>query len=110
MTAENQNFTMYAGDSKRLRIAVMTPEGDPVDLTGSTMKWAVKEGASTILLKNGAGVTITDAANGVFTVDLAPIDTRTFSGTYNHIGEMTNSSGQISTILTGLIFFEINRL
>lgn len=50
------------------------------------------------------GVSITDAANGKFTVTLAPADTKTLAvGTYYHEAEVTDSLGNVSTVTVGKV-------
>lgn len=115
MTAVNQNFTMFAGDTKELIISVTTPDGKTVNLTGATLKWALKAGGGApvnALLKQSpsGGIVISDALGGVFRVTLNPVDTRNLTGSFAHIGELTDSGGNLSTILTGTMTLQAPRL
>lgn len=107
MTKTNQDFTMWSGDDKTLTITVTDANDVVVDLTGaSALVWILKRSkhAAAILVTKGlgAGVTITDAENGIFTVDLNPADTAALTqNNYYHEAQITDASGNISTLLIG---------
>jgi len=69
------NLSFYRGEDITLTVT-MTPV---TDITGWTLQFTVRKqyGDTTALLAKtvGAGVTITDATNGVFTVALASAET-----------------------------------
>lgn len=108
LTKKNQNLELYAGDSKYLDF-IATDNGAAVDLTGVTIKWVMKRfvsSASNDVYKDtiGGGVSITDAANGKFTVTIAPSDTKTLAvGTYYHEAEVTDALGNVSTVTVGKV-------
>lgn len=74
-----QDFTMVAGDTKYLDFTVRDPStGDAVAITSATISWKVYHSRSrTVVLSKStsAGITLTDAANGVFRVTLDAADT-----------------------------------
>ncbi|MCU6709348.1 hypothetical protein M6D81_11580 [Paenibacillus sp. J5C_2022] len=98
--ATGQDFTLTAGDTRNIEVTV-----DSVNLSGATVKWAVKKtvyDAEYVLYKDtDAGITVTGAAAGEFTIPLKPEDTAGLSGNYVHEAEITDASGNVSTILTG---------
>jgi len=108
MTQTNQDVELWAGDTKQLVVTVTDDAGDPKDLTGATVRWILQgrpADSSPLLDKDNdakGGVTIVDAAGGVFRVDLSPEDTEELSPrTYYHEAEVTDASGNISTVLIG---------
>ena len=106
MTAKNQNFEMFAGDTKNIDVTVAG-----VNLAGSTVKWAMKKtiysAAPDVAKDTVDGITVTDPNGGRFTISLLPSETRSLSGTYYHEAEITDANGNVSTIFTGTI--TINR-
>jgi hypothetical protein len=97
MTAINQNFTMYQGDTKNLIVPV---EG-VTDLTGSTLQWGLRKRESSTtndIFKNNE---ITINGNEI-TIPLKPPDTETLLGTYWHECELTDQQGNVSTLFTGV--------
>ena len=104
------DHTMVQGDTVALDFSIVDDDDDPVNLTGATVRWQLsrRERLEPIVQKiSGSGITVTDAVGGLFTVDLAPSDTEDLYGTYYHEAEVTDASGNISTVRTGEIV--INR-
>lgn len=99
-----QNFQMVAGDSKTLVITVRNSVGDPVNITGSTIKWQAARSlgkASIISKTTSSGISLSDPTNGIFTVTLNPDDTEDLRGVYHHEAQVTDASNNISTVLSG---------
>lgn len=90
-TMENQDFEMYAGDTAILNFSVSMAG----TLTGATIKWVM----STITKTIGSGITVT--GDRTFTVTLSPADTTSLAGSYPHEAEITDSSGNVSTVARG---------
>lgn len=112
MAQTGQNVPMYAGESKYIDdVAVdMNTDGttSATNLSGATIKWVMKPNvyATAILSKDNAslgGVSITDAPNGKFSVQLNPNDTKTLNGSYYHEAKVTDSTGNVSVVSTGTI-------
>ena len=78
MTTTAQNFTMWSGDDKTITVTLST------DITGATINYAIAAnvGSTALITKatGGSGIAITDAANGIFTIDLDPSDTSRKAG------------------------------
>ena len=97
------DFTMFSGDTKVLRVTATEADGSPLNLIGIDITWvlAKKVTAPAILTKTiGAGITVTDAPNGIFEVNLTPADTADLKGSY-YFEAQIDDNGAISTILTG---------
>ena len=75
--AANANISFYKGEDVTLTVT-MAPAAN---ITGWTLQFTMRKqfGDSSALITktNGSGITITDAANGVFKVTLASADTAT---------------------------------
>lgn len=103
MTATNQNFSMYSGNSKKIIITVTSPDGTA--LNGSiSAKWFLKEhdvSEGIIIQKTlGSGMAL---VNGKLEVTLTQADTDNLDGTYHQECELTDQFGNISTILVGTV-------
>ncbi|OME86914.1 hypothetical protein BK120_08300 [Paenibacillus sp. FSL A5-0031] len=100
MAMKNQNFEMFAGDTKNVTVTVTG-----VDLTGASVKWAMKKSiynAEPDVYKDTlTGVTIT--APDKFVIAFKPADTAALSGGFYHEAEVTDASGNVSTLLSGTI-------
>ena len=104
MTIVGQNYTMFSGDSKVITVTVTDADGAAVNLTGATISYVIfDDGSATITKTVGSGITVTDAAAGTFTITLAASDTASLAGAYYHECQVTDSSGNISTIFTGTV-------
>lgn len=75
-----------------LTVEVTDENGAPIDLTGATAKFFMKDPRSTLKV-NGAAATITDAANGKAQYAWAPGDTDTDGEFYGEF-EFTLASGR----------------
>lgn len=108
MTATGQDVTMWAGDTKALVFTITDGAGVAINLSGSTVHWIMQHSLtdSVALLEKhvGSGITLTDAEAGILTVTLAAKDTEGLAGgNYYHELEITDSSGDISTVAIGTI-------
>lgn len=98
------DITFYSGDSRNLVITVNDSNNQPIDLTGAKIEWIVTDDTTTILSKSvNSGITISNAAEGQFTITLLATETRKFSGSYQHMGRVTLSDGSSSIVLVGTI-------
>lgn len=101
MTASNQDFTMYSGNSRTL---VITIYGDEVDLIGATIRWILKktDGDDPVLLTKSttdATILITDSSH--FNILLEPQDTQALKGDYYHECNSVDAVGNVSTLFVG---------
>jgi hypothetical protein len=108
MTAINQNFDMYAGDSKNIVISVVDEANKPLNVEGVTVKWILRPTqpitAPNILDKTTPEI---ETAEDKVTIKLLPQDTETLYGNFYHEAELTDQIGNVSTIMVGSI--KINR-
>ena len=101
------NFTMFAGDTKLLQVVINNVAGNPIDITGTLVRWQLAKNvkADPALIHksvDGGGVTIVDGPNGRFDVLLDPLDTLPLIGSYYYEAEI-DDGGVISTVLTGTV-------
>jgi hypothetical protein len=106
LATRGQNFEIYAGDSKNITVTVTNADGSPIDLTGATIKWALKKRVSspadiTKETNTNAGISVANPTTGVFLIPLKPDDTKDLSGVFYHEAEVTDGVGNVSTVLTG---------
>ena len=100
-------FELIAGDDAALVVTVTDPATDqPVSLAGATVRWGLfaLSGAAVVEKTSpSAGVTINDAASGVFEVQIAGADTQDLAGDYRHEAEVTSAGGAKSTVVQGIV-------
>jgi hypothetical protein len=106
MTARNQNFEMFCGDTREIVVTVRDASGSAIDLTGATVLWTLSRSdrcdAEVSKSSPSEGIVLTSAASGQFTITLDADDTEDLDpGDYYHEAEVTDSSGRVSTVLTG---------
>jgi hypothetical protein len=108
MTAVNQDFKIVAGDSKNITITITNDDGVGLNLLNATIKWVLKKSTkntANVLLKTEIdGITITDSQNGVMQIKLLPSDTLELGGSrLYHECEVTDQSGNVSTVTSGIV-------
>ncbi|QSG06391.1 hypothetical protein [Halapricum desulfuricans] len=105
MTIQSRNITHYAGDSLTLRVTTKEEDGSRVDLTSTEIEWVLAESVSStpdvVKGTSTGGITITDAVNGEFEIDLVPADTEALVGSYYHEAELRDAVGNEFTIFVG---------
>jgi hypothetical protein len=98
MSAINQDFTMFAGDTVSLDFTV-DMDGT---LAGAIITWVLVRWGAVVLTKTtGSGIRITGAKT--FSVDLLPEDTEDLEGDHCHEAEVTDSFGAVSTVAVGMV-------
>lgn len=112
MTSEDQNFEMYAGESKVITVTVKDAAGALVDIGGASIEWIAKRseddavGLITKTTAAGGGITILDQTThkGEFTITLVPADTQSLGGaSYYHEAEVTDIATDVSTVMRGIV-------
>jgi hypothetical protein len=110
MTTINQDFQLYAGDDRVLSCSVVDSTGAAQSLVGITsLIWTLRTapGATALLTKGiGTGITVTNAAGGLYTIALDTLNTATLSGRYYHKAVLTDSVADITTIMEGWVTIE----
>lgn len=106
MTATGQNFDMFQGDDKILRVTVLDDDDNAVDITGATIAWGVyRRTPETVILTKttSSGISLTAPGSGIFEINLIRGNTLNLRGIYNHEAEMIDLNNNHSTILTGIV-------
>ena len=116
MAKEDQDIGSFEepfvrGDSKTIKVTVTQPDGSVKDITGASVEWAMspKHSTTSTLSKStsSGGISITDAGSGKFEVSLDPSDTESLDGgQYEHEAEVTDSSGNVTTVLRGTVYLD----
>ena len=102
------DWSMIGGTTFALSLIARQRNGTVIDLTGATIDWRFGKRSTKGSLSLTDGISVTDATNGAFTITVAPAKTVDLSeGHYEHQGEVTESSGTVTTVIDG--FLEIRR-
>lgn len=105
MTRTAQDVTIYAGNTANIKVTVYDSDSSNwrKNLTGCSIKWVMYDPDDTgVILTKTDEIVVTDAIDGQLTVPLAPADTETVTpGNYCHEAEITDASGNVSTVMTG---------
>lgn len=107
MPATEQNFTLVAGDSAKLKFPTVDANGDAFALAGSTIKWQLAKdsrGPALITKETALGITLDGAST--FDVELSPADTIGLLGEHYHEAEITDVAGNVVTVAKGIAVFE----
>lgn len=101
---------MHAGDTKRLHFTLTSgaPNNDALDITDANVRWQVSKGTTArfssipvISKEIDDGITVTDAFEGLLTIDLLPEDTESLKGTFYYELEVIDATGDVATAATG---------
>lgn len=103
---ENQNATFVQGDTQYFDVSVVDGSGDAVDLTGATIEYTLTHKETPLTKTRDDGITVTDAANGEFEILLSSSDTAELRAPASHHVEITDSDGDVATVLTGVVFID----
>lgn len=110
-----QDVEMIAGDTRNLNVTVFDEDnGGNKNIANATIRWVLynEETDTSALTKTLAGgITVTNGLLGQFTVALTPANTVSLTpGVYYHEVEVTDESGNVSTVLTGHITINPTRI
>jgi len=108
---------MYKGDNEDIEITLVDENGDPIDLTGSSITFTVKENVAdeepVIQRKNEAAggddsqIEMTDPANGIFEIHIIPENTSSLTAKgYAYDIQVILSSGKVKTVIKDRIYLE----
>lgn len=111
MASTNQDFVMWAGESKLIVIDVVDENGEPKTIeTNGTAEWVMQKSVSDVTGKvikttsNGislSNVLIGDSTGGRLTIELLPADTHSKSGIFYHEAKYYDSSLNETVITVG---------
>ena len=102
----DQNFEMVSGDTKDIVVTVFDELDQVVPIDGALITFilSVNEFSAALVTKTiGAGIVITNAAGGEFTVTLDVADTEPLVGEHYFEAEVTDTGGRVSTVVLGVI-------
>ena len=109
MASENQDFTMFAGDTKVIALSVLDGDGTVVNLTGlNSAQFVIKKYASSttasVTKTLGSGITNSTPTQGVLQITISASDTASMDeGEYYHETRIKDSGNKIGTITTGKV-------
>jgi hypothetical protein len=102
---KRHDLEMYSGDTLQITVTVKNTSNVAIDLSGATLSWALAKnvGDTALVTKTTAnsGVVTVTAASGICRVDIVPADTSGIFGRHWHELEVTDSSGNVSTVIVG---------
>lgn len=109
MTAQNQDFTTYIGDSCQPVVTVKRNNGSGTAIDVSTVQeivWVASRDATSgpVLTKRkslGGIKFVTDGKNGEIEIDILPADTAQLTGYYLQRVVITDAAGNVSTVTIG---------
>jgi len=115
MTTENQDFTMWSGDSKVLEVTLTDVDDDAVNLTGASISYILQkssQGGEAIISKSvDDGISITSpATGGLFEITIDATDTDDLAGEYYHECQVTDSSSNVSTVFVGTVTIKVDMI
>lgn len=100
---DDQRATFVQGDTQYFVVSVVDGNGNAVDLTGADIEYTLSHKDATVTKTRGDDVSVTDAVAGEFEVHLKPSDTTDISGAGSHSVEITDSDGDVATVLSGAV-------
>lgn len=104
--------TYAAGDDLELQFTVVDSDGDAVNITGFTARFALsRRPGGTTLVGTGlspatATASLTTPASGIYTITIDKSVTAALSGTYYFETEIEDGSADESTVSRGWMTFE----
>lgn len=102
-------LSAYRGDDKTWNLNFTDANGDPIDLTGSTVFFTVKVNKSdpdsdAVISKSQSSHT--NPTGGVTSISLTNSDTNVKVGNYYYDFQLVDSAGLVTTILTGIFMIK----
>lgn len=101
------DFVVYTGNTKYLRVTLTDPDGSAHNLTGESINFvakATKAGDALITKNLVSGIEVVNAAGGVLKVSLLPADTTNLTeGSYYYEIKVTSALNEPVTVLDGLM-------
>lgn len=100
-----QDFTMKAGDTRKLDFTILDEEtGVPLDITTATLSWGFSKRVRQdpfVTKTLGSGIQILNGPQGQCRVTILPADTQGRKGRHYHELEVTEVSGEVTTVASG---------
>jgi hypothetical protein len=96
MTAINQNFSMFAGNTKHIIVSV----DDATSLIGATIEFNARRNENSPIVLRKTDILVED---NMLTIILNPNDTKNLTGTYDYWCDLTDEYGDVTTLFAGTI-------
>lgn len=117
MTLENQDFTMWQKEDKRINASIQDGNGDPMqDMSGMSVIWRVcrslKAAEPVIEKTDQDGITFIDinATNDGVQITLGESDTDSLPGhIYYHECRITDAEGNTEVVFTGKMILKTSK-
>lgn len=107
MASTNQNFYLFQGETKKIRVSVVDSTGEPFDLNGSSLEWILYrniDSTPSIKKTSVSGINVvTPSTSGLFDIYLNQNDTELLPGYYNHEARIVDPSGNQSVVSNGTV-------
>lgn len=90
-----RNLDLTQGVTTTIAVVARADDGDRLDLTSATIAWKLArhaDAAAKISYAVGSGITVTNAAQGEFTITIAAADLDSLEGYYVHQCKITIGS------------------
>ena len=102
MTATNQNFTVYSGDTESVVVGV-SQDGSAASLSSASAVWIMEEEVGSGSLARLTSDDYLSLSGSTVTIALAASHTNGLVGKYYHELEITDISSNITTVTTGIV-------
>lgn len=81
-----QHIKVHQGEPKTITVTVEDDAGTAVDITGTTVVWALSQspGGTAVVTKSAGDIDLTNAVTGKFSFSLAVADTSSRLGLWHH--------------------------
>lgn len=101
------DITFYEREIGTIKVKILSPDGDPLDLNGLDVLYRVAMRDETLIFDKteGAGLTIVDAAEGKVEIAIEQGDLDLRPGAYRHELRLTGYN-YAETVLVGIFYIE----
>lgn len=103
MIENREDVEMFSGETKEIEVHVVDDAGNDVNLTGYSISWILSRyyGGTAVITKTvGSGITVTDAAHGLFKITVTATESAGYAGQYVHRA-LIDLSGVKAMVLAG---------
>lgn len=107
---ESQDFSLYSGDSRKLKVEIKDESGAFLNLTGAKIIWAIIDNFSVVVSKGNtpplSGISVTEPLNGACSIELLSTDTENLVGSFRHEARVIDAEGNSSLVFYGTVMIE----
>lgn len=106
----SQDFTMKAGDTRKLNVTIVDEEsGTPLDISSAELSWGFARNVRSEPLVEkavGSGISIVNGPAGSCRITINPADTQGRKGKFYHELQVTETDGSVTTVMSGEMTLE----